>query len=166
MLRLLLIEDDDAFAEILTEFLEESGGIEVVKVIKDEYSAIDEIDNGGLVGIDCILSDLQIPASADLPQFDAFSGIRILKHARRSTDFFGTIIMMTSSTQEDAGALALEAGCDGYFCKYANVGELPALMNELKTAIHGHVMSVSGGIRHVFFAGMKMDDTQHLGRNC
>jgi CheY-like chemotaxis protein len=166
MLRLLLIEDDDDFAEIFTAFLGEDGGIEVVKVIKDEHSAIQEIDNGGLIGIDCILSDLQLPASSDLPQIDSLGGIRVLKHARRSSDFYGTIIMMTSSTQEDAGAKALEAGCDGYFCKYTNVGELPDLMCELRTAIHGHVMAVSSGIRHVFFAGMQMEELQQLGRGC
>lgn len=49
MLPLLTIEDDEDFAEILTDFLGEDGGIEVVAVIKDEHSARELIDNGGLL---------------------------------------------------------------------------------------------------------------------
>jgi DNA-binding NarL/FixJ family response regulator len=58
---------------------------------------------------------------------------------------------MTSSKSPEDGQRALAAGCDGYLCKHAPVGDIPSMLEELKLAIKGNVMIVSSEMRHVFF---------------
>ena len=151
MTKLLIIEDDKDFAEILKECLEEDKDLEIAGIIGDEESAMKFIKSDGLVGIHCVLADLQLPKTKDETRVNSSAGLRILQEIRHGQRFYGTIIIMTSSKAPEDGQRALAAGCDGYLCKHAPVGDIPSMLDELKLAIKGNVMIVSSEMRHVFF---------------
>jgi DNA-binding NarL/FixJ family response regulator len=151
MTRLLIIEDDKDFAEILKECLEEDDDLEIAGIIGDEESAMQFVRSGGLAGIHCVLADLQLPKTKDESRVNSSAGLRILQEIRHGQNFYGTIIIMTSSRAPEDGQRALAAGCDGYLCKHAPVGDIPTMLDELKIAIKGNVMIVSSEMRHVFF---------------
>jgi DNA-binding NarL/FixJ family response regulator len=151
MTKLLIIEDDKDFAEILKECLEEDEDLEISGIIGDEESAMQFIKSGGLAGIHCVLADLQLPKTKDETRVNSSAGLRILQEIRHGQRFYGTIIIMTSSRAPEDGQRALASGCDGYLCKHAPVGDIPSMLDELKLAIKGNVMIVSSEMRHVFF---------------
>ena len=151
MTRLLIIEDDKDFAEILKECLEEDDELEIAGIIGDEESAMQFVKSGGLSNIHCVLADLQLPKNANETRVSSSAGLRILEEIRHGQSFYGTIIIMTSSRAPEDGQRALAAGCDGYLCKHAPVGDIPIMLDELKIAIKGNVMIVSSEMRHVFF---------------
>jgi DNA-binding NarL/FixJ family response regulator len=151
MTRLLIIEDDKDFADILKECLEEDEDLEITGIIGDEESAMSFIKGGGLASIHCVLADLQLPKNKSETRVSSSAGLRILEEIRHGQSFYGTIIIMTSSKSPEDGQRALAAGCDGYLCKHAPVGDIPSMLEELKLAIKGNVMIVSSEMRHVFF---------------
>jgi DNA-binding NarL/FixJ family response regulator len=143
MTKLLIIEDDKDFAEILKECLEEDEDLEIAGIIGDEESAMQFIKSGGLTGIHCVLADLQLPKTKDETRVSSSAGLRILQEIRHGQRFYGTIIIMTSSKAPEDGQRALASGCDGYLCKHAPVADIPTMLDELKLAIKGNVMIVS-----------------------
>ncbi|HEY9684867.1 MAG TPA: response regulator [Oculatellaceae cyanobacterium] len=151
MTRLLIIEDDKDFADILKECLEEDEDLEIAAVIGDEESAMEFIRGGGLSGIHCVLADLQLPKTKNETRVNSSAGLRILEEIRHGRNFYGTIIILTSSKAPEDGQRALAAGCDGYLCKHAPIADIPSMLDELKIAIKGNVMIVSSEMRHVFF---------------
>ncbi len=151
MTRILLIEDDEGFAEILKESLEDDGEMEIAKVIGSESEAMQFFKSGGLQDIQCILLDLQLPNVPHASHTDSRAGLRILEEVRLQQRFYGTIVVLTNSRATEDGQRALAAGCDGYLCKHAPVEHIPRVVSELKMAIEGEVVMVSSEMRHVFF---------------
>ncbi len=74
MTRILLIEDDEGFAEILKESLEDDGDMEIAKVIGSESEAMEFFKSGGLQDIQCILLDLQLPNVPHASHADSRAG--------------------------------------------------------------------------------------------
>jgi DNA-binding NarL/FixJ family response regulator len=151
MTRILIIEDDKDFAEILKESLEEDEDLEVVAVVGDEESTHKLIKEGVLAGIHCVIADLQLPKTSGDARVNSSAGLRLIEEIRHEQKFYGTIIVMTSSRAPEGGQRALAAGCDGYLCKHAPVNDIPVMLDELKIALKGNVMIVSSEMRHVFF---------------
>lgn len=149
MTRLWIIEDDADFADVLRESLELDASFEVAKVIPNKREAEELIAAGALADVDCALVDLQLPTSAGSPIIDPTAGLDIVELMRRQ-HFYGTIIILTNSHLFADGSRALEAGCDGYLCKHAELDAIPQMLDELKLALRGNVMLVSREMRHVF----------------
>lgn len=151
MTKVLIIEDDKDFAAILKECLEEDEDLEVKQIIGTEQEAFQFIQSGGLLDLDCVLVDLQLPRSQHESSVSSTAGLRLLEEIRQGQHFYGTVIVLTSSRSASDGQRALAAGCDGYLCKHAPIDDIPSMLDELKVAIRGHVMMVSSEMRHVFF---------------
>jgi len=151
MKRVLIIEDDKDFSDILRECLEEDKDIEVKAVINNESEAARFIQSPDLKELDCVLLDLQLPKLPNDSSTNPTAGLRLLQQIRQEQHFYGTVIVLTSSRSSADGQRALAAGCDGYLCKHARIDEIPAMLTELKVAIRGNVMMVSNEMRHVFF---------------
>ncbi len=151
MTRVLIIEDDKDFALILKECLEEDEDIQVQQIIGSESEAFQVIRSGQLIGVDCVLVDLQLPKLPNDSSVSSTAGLRLLEEIRQGQSFYGTVIVLTSSRSASDGQRALAAGCDGYLCKHAPIDDIPSMLDELKVAIRGHVMMVSSEMRHVFF---------------
>jgi DNA-binding NarL/FixJ family response regulator len=151
MTRVLIIEDDQDFAAILKECLEDEADLNVVGVLGSEEEALAFFHSGKLHGVDCVLVDLQLPKAPSDKTVSSTAGLRLLGEIRNGQGFYGTVIVLTSSRQAQDGQRALAGGCDGYLCKHAPVADIPSMLDELKVAIRGHVMMVSSEMRHVFF---------------
>lgn len=149
MTRLWIIEDDLDFADVLRESLESDGAFEVTRVLTNKLDAQEAINAGQLREVDCALVDLQMPTRAGSEIVDPTAGLDIVEEMRKQR-FYGTIIVLTNSHLFADGSRALEAGCDGYLCKHAELEAIPLMLDELKLALRGNVMLVSREMRHVF----------------
>lgn len=150
MIKIVIIEDDRDFAQILKECLEEDGEFGIVDIIGNELDAMNWIKSGGLATVDCALVDLQLPAERGRTEVSSLSGLRIVQEMRQNQRFGGTILVLTNSRVFADGERALASGCDGYLCKHAPMDEVPAMLAELRLALRGEVMLVSREMRHVF----------------
>ncbi len=151
MTKVLIIDDDDSFVEILTEFLEDDGVIEVVDHCGSEREVVDWLARGKLESVDAIVLDLRLPFEKGDKRTDSRIGLRILNLLRDTHRFFGPIIVLTNSRDSADGKEALGNGCDGYLCKHAPAEQVPTMVSELKMALLCDVVMVSSEMRHVFF---------------
>lgn len=147
----LIVDDDDAFVEILTDFLQEDGSINVVHRCGSEKEAKTWFESEQLKGIDAIVLDLRLPFEKEDRHTDSRVGLRLLNHLRDVYRFFGPIIVLTNSRDSADGKEALANGCDGYLCKHAPADQVETMVRELKMALSGEVVIVSSEMRHVFF---------------
>ncbi|MBY0550595.1 MAG: response regulator [Candidatus Obscuribacterales bacterium] len=150
MKRIILVEDDMDFAEILKEELEDDNQVKVVAMLHSEQEARDYFAINGLAGIDCALVDLVLPGIPGARSANSMVGLNIVHSLRQELDFSGLIIVLTNSRLLEDGERALSAGCDGYLCKHAQMSEIPSMVLELKLALRGSVVLVSREMRHVF----------------
>lgn len=150
MTKIIIVEDDVDFAEILKECLEEDGECRVETILTNEQDALGWIGAHDLKQFDCALVDLVIPKAAQMKEANSMAGLRIVKEIRHADGFSGTILVLTNSRLLEDGERALQAGCDGYLCKHAPMAEIPSMVAELKLAMQGHVVLVSREMRHVF----------------
>ncbi|MFC5366154.1 response regulator, partial [Salinirubrum litoreum] len=60
--RVLLVDDDERFAELASTYLERSGDVTVVTET-DAAAGLDRLDGGG---IDCVVSDYEMPETDGL----------------------------------------------------------------------------------------------------
>ena len=149
--RVLIIDDDDPFVEILTEFLEEDGLIKVAERCGSESDCQKWLGEGKLETVDAVVLDLRLPFEKGDKRTDSRIGLRILNTLRDTYRFFGPIIVLTNSRDSADGKEALGNGCDGYLCKHAPADQVPLMVSELKMALLGDVVIVSRELRHVFF---------------
>lgn len=150
MTRILIIEDDPDFAQILRRALSLDEELEIVDVIDNEQEAMALIKSTGLASADAVLLDLQLPYLKGETRVNAMAGLRILEELRHQQRFLGTIIVLTNSRNPADGERALAGGCDGYLCKRARISEVPEMLAELKMALRGDVIMVASQMRHVF----------------
>lgn len=150
MKRIIIVEDDKDFAEILKEELEDDNQVKVVALLHSEEEARDWFDANGLADIDCALVDLVLPGIPGARSANSMVGLNIVHSLRQELDFSGQIIVLTNSRLLEDGERALSAGCDGYLCKHAQMSEIPSMVLELKLALRGSVVLFSREMRHVF----------------
>jgi len=104
LLKILLLEDDDADAEIIQRLLKKSGGSYLFKVVMDKGKFIAALDE---FTPDVVLSDNA------LPQFSAPEALEILKRLRLKIPF----ILVTGTVSEEFAADIIKSGADDYFLK-------------------------------------------------
>lgn len=150
MSKIVIIEDDRDFAQILKESLEEDAGVEVVAVLGTEEEARQWMQTSDLADIDCFLVDLMLPRSRGMVEVSSMSGLRLVQELRQLHRFGGTVMVLTNSREFSDGERALAAGCDGYLCKHAPMCEVPRMLAELRSALRGDVVMISREMRHVF----------------
>lgn len=150
MTRIVMIEDDKDFAQILQGALKSEPDLEVVRHIDCEEDARKFINETNLQDCDCVLLDLELPRQSGDKHVNSMAGLQLLDEMRKSVRFYGTIIVLTNSKSPADGQRALAGGCDGYLCKRGKISEIPSMVSELKMAIRGDVILVASQMRHVF----------------
>ncbi len=100
-MRVLIAEDDNTTALLLTRVLTKAGH-EVIRA-HDGRSALALVHSD--VGLDAILTDWMMPN---------MDGIEFIQNLRRSTQQPPPIVVVTQVASDDARDLLLEAGADDY----------------------------------------------------
>ena len=150
MLRILMVEDDREFAEVLTECLSVDPEFEITEIIRSESDARTRFADGVLDTVDAVLMDLRLPKSLTNKDIDPESGLNLIAELRMQHNFTGRVIVLTNSHSLADGTKALRYGCDAFLCKHVRMSELPILVSELRMAIRRDVMLLSSEMRFVF----------------
>jgi len=113
-LKIILVEDDISFAELLSQRLEEFGFL--IEHYEDGASFLDLKPEGRLILLDLML-----------PNLDGFRVLEILRHRKDKTP---VIVISARSSEEDV-VKALELGAADYVFKPIRMKELIARINRL-----------------------------------
>lgn len=149
MIRILLVDDDVDFCDILKDELEAaSHDLRMTDIAHDTEEALRLIDNS-LHQFDCVILDLALPRSVSDRFIERDSGLKLLSYLRAGKRFPGTIIMLTHSCAFTDGRMAFELGCDAYLSKPR---QLPDLIDALKVCIEKKVIVMAPEMRHLFLA--------------
>ncbi|MFI2104715.1 PP2C family protein-serine/threonine phosphatase [Isoptericola sp. NPDC019693] len=108
----LLVEDDDGDALLVTELLEDAEVTVVLRRARSVAEAVDALSiPGGSPGIDCVLLDLGLPDAVGLTAVS-----RLREIAERVHDV-PALVVLTGLTGGDQGVQAVAAGADDYLVK-------------------------------------------------
>ncbi|WP_417697213.1 response regulator [Psychromonas sp.] len=99
--RVLIVEDEESLAQVLSEYLSLSGF--VTDVINDGSQAIEWLKNNT---IDLLILDLMLPGK---------NGLDIYRELRAFSDV--PVVMATARVDEIDRLIGLELGADDYICK-------------------------------------------------
>jgi two-component system chemotaxis response regulator CheB len=110
-MRILIAEDEDATALILTRVLERRGHV-VVRAV-DGQSAFELVRDAG--AFDAIVTDWMMPR---------MDGIEFIRKARKELQDLPPIVVVTALASDQARNLVLEAGADDYLAKPVQPSEL------------------------------------------
>ena len=120
-IRVLLVDDDDAFAELMTFVLRNDAAAEVVGHAAD---GAEGVRLAGELRPDVVVMDLR------MPRMDGFAATQqIVKRVRGAR-----VIAVSSSTDPDDVERVLEAGAAGFVPKERVVTELPDAVGRLRRA--------------------------------
>lgn len=108
----LLVEDDDGDALLVTELLEDAEVTVVLRRARSVAEAVDALSRpGGAPGVDCVLLDLGLPDAVGLTAVS-----RLREVAERVHDV-PALVVLTGLTGGDQGLQAVAAGADDYLVK-------------------------------------------------
>ncbi|HSK54353.1 MAG TPA: fused response regulator/phosphatase [Jiangellales bacterium] len=149
-LRVLLVEDDDGDALLVSEFLQDAsdlvGPVELIRARRlDEAAAAVAVDD-----FDCVLLDLH------LPDADGLAGLTRLRRLAPGTAH----VVLTGLADSHQGLAAMSAGAQDYLVKGQVDGEL--LGRSLRYAIERHQADESE--RALFEANIVAEENARLER--
>jgi DNA-binding NarL/FixJ family response regulator len=120
VLRVLIADDNQPVAEMLTELITEAGRIEVVGIGESESGTLDAIRR---LKPDVVVLDLTLKTG---------SGTNVIRAVRADPGLGATRLLVTSNhASPQMRAACMELGADGYFDKVKELGELTARLAEL-----------------------------------
>jgi DNA-binding NarL/FixJ family response regulator len=117
--RLLVVDDDPAFRELLAFVVRVDSEAEVVGQAGDGAEGVRLAEQ---LGPDLVLMDLR------MPKLDGFEATRRIAAKVRHAE----ILVISSTTEPGDVARALEAGAAGFLPKDRAVAELPELIGQLR----------------------------------
>lgn len=117
-IRVLLVDDNAAFLDAATKFLQALAGVEVVA---RAASGAEALTLAAALKPDLVLMDLVMPGMGGI---DATGAVKRSRHAAK------TVVLTLHNTQAYR-ACALKAGADGFIAKDDLVAELPPLIESL-----------------------------------
>lgn len=147
MKRVLLIDDDRDFCEILQEEFPRSGIRAVITKVVHNVEEAQSVLARELAHFDCVIVDLSLPKSVSDQKLSRDAGLKLIKLIRGIHRFTGTLVVMTSSCSFADGTTAFESGCDAYLCK---TRDLKDLLDSISLCLTKNVMVMSSEMRHLF----------------
>lgn len=115
MAHILIVEDEEKLANVLSEYL--ALGNHQTTILLDGLNVIDTVKEQD---IDLVLLDLMLPGK---------DGLTVCRELREFSDI--AIIMMTAKVEEIDRLLGLELGADDYICKPYSPREVVARVKAL-----------------------------------
>jgi PAS domain S-box-containing protein len=124
-IRVLLVDDDDAVAELTATYLERSSGdIEaIVETCPD--AALDHVTDGG---VDCVVSDYE------MPEMDGLAFLAEVREIDPDLPF----ILFTGKGSEEIASEAISAGVTDYLQKETGTEQYEVLANRVENAVAQH----------------------------
>ena len=122
-LRVLLVEDDEDDAHLLTRYFERAGYRPSVRRVETADEMRRALDEAG-AGWDVVLADF------NLPSFSAPAALHLLKRMGQDVPF----IVMSGAVSEETAVEAMRAGAHDYVSKQNLTRLLPAIERELREA--------------------------------
>ena len=119
--KILVAEDNELNAEIITEILEDDG--HTVDVAENGQIAVDKFANSGYKEYDIILMDLQMPV------MDGFTAAKTIRELDREDAATIKIFACTANTFKEDRDRAQEVGMDGFLEKPLDVSKLFETLN-------------------------------------
>jgi CheY-like chemotaxis protein len=108
----LLVEDDDGDALLVTELLEDAEVTVVLRRARSVAEAVDALSRpGGAPGVDCVLLDLGLPDAVGL------TAVTRLREVAERVHEVPALVVLTGLTGGDQGLQAVAAGADDYLVK-------------------------------------------------
>jgi DNA-binding NarL/FixJ family response regulator len=120
-IRVLLVDDDPAFAELIAFVLRVDAGAEVVG---HAWDGVEGVELAGTLRPDVVVMDLR------MPRMDGFEATRRIADTVRGTH----VVVVSSSTEREDVERAHAAGAAGYVPKDRAVAELPGELGRLRSA--------------------------------
>ncbi len=117
MLRILLVEDNPADAQMLRTALGKAGMQAELTHVKDGQEALEYLARDqNLAACDVVLLDLNLPR---------LSGFEVLEHIRRSEQLKKLpVVIMSGSTNIEEIDRCYQAGANSYICKPIHLDEI------------------------------------------
>ena len=118
MLRILLVEDSPADAQMLRTALGKTGLPVEIAHVKDGVEAVEYLANEQkpLESCDVVLLDLNLPR---------LSGFEVLEHVRSCEELKSLpVVVMSGSTNSDEIDQCYQAGANSYICKPIHLEEI------------------------------------------
>ncbi|AUV80329.1 hybrid sensor histidine kinase/response regulator [Salinigranum rubrum] len=124
-IRLLHVDDDMAFAEMVAQFLRQEQGDFTVETVSDVPTALDRLESEEF---DCVVSDYEMPGE---------TGLDLLRAVReRWLDL--PFVLFTGRGSEEIAAKAISAGVSDYLQKSGGVEQYTVLANRVENLVTGH----------------------------
>ena len=121
-IRVVLVDDDRGSAEATAEFLEGEHDRFVVETVT---SASDALDRIATTGIDCVVSEYELPG---------MDGIKLLEAVRETRPGL-PFILYTGTGSEAIASDAISAGVTGYLTKPTGTGQSESLVDRIVNAV-------------------------------
>lgn len=125
--RILMVDDDAAFAELVAEYVRGEGDLDIT-CVHDGQTGVDSTTNGIY---DVVVLDVGLPA---------LNGFEVLRQIRSHSDV--PVIMLTARGDDIDRILGLEIGADDYVPKPCNLRELVARIRAILRRGQSRLVSV------------------------
>ena len=126
-IRVLLVDDDRQWAEIIASDVETEAPECSVTVMDNAEDALDRLAEAD---IDCLVTDYRMPGT---------DGLELLEEVEQSQPQLPTLLV-TSQGSEDIAARAIDAGVDDYIIKDFGTEQATHFVSKIRTAVDQHRM--------------------------
>lgn len=164
MYRLLIIEDDLDFAEVLVESLQEEPFFEIMDIVTNLEDAKRHLYSGALHNIDAALVDLNLVQSTT-DRHVQHAGVGLIQEMRKTHGFTGKILVLTNSTNAHDVRDAFDAGADGFLTKCIRPRDIPELLVEIRMVVAGSEIVSADEMKHVFLKSDLLGNSDTFWQN-
>ncbi|MFB6168001.1 MAG: MEDS domain-containing protein [Haloferacaceae archaeon] len=120
--RVLLVDDDPGYAEMVSEYLEASDAVDVAVPETDPQQAVPRLEDGSF---DCVVSDYE------MPRLDGLELLELVREEHPALPF----LMLTARGDEATAVDAISAGVTDYFRKGGGTDQYATLAHRISSVV-------------------------------
>ncbi len=123
--RVLLVDDEPGYADMVAEYLELNDGVDTVVAETDPQEALARLEDSP---VDCVVSDYAMPG------VDGLDFLGLVRERHPDLPF----LMLTGNSDEETAAEAVSAGVTDYFRKQSDTDHYEKLAHRVSNAVEGY----------------------------